>query len=164
MTDIRNLQGEVLLSVNGNLAGANLRGADLRSANLSGASLRRANLGGVDFGGANLRGADLEGANLRGAYLGGATLPDGRKFEQYVNDPLLGICDEPDARKRAVAAWGNHRWGECPMSAAMGYQCLADAPEQKRLLVAAFVALFDSRLLPKTKGAMMADAALAGEP
>ena len=46
------------------MAGAYLRGADLRYANLTGADLRCANLTGANLTGANLTGADLTGANL----------------------------------------------------------------------------------------------------
>ncbi len=61
------------------LAGANLRdaylaGANLRDANLRDADLRDAYLAGANLGGAYLRGADLRGAHLRGANLGGAYL------------------------------------------------------------------------------------------
>jgi hypothetical protein len=58
----------------GNLVGANLSGADLRSADLSGANLRSANLSGANLSGANLRSADLYGADLRYADLYGANL------------------------------------------------------------------------------------------
>jgi len=141
-----------------NAALVTLRGADLSEADLSGAELR-----GADLSGANLRGADLSGANLRGAYLSGAylhgahlsgadlsraTMPDGRTFEEYKADPLAGICQDAAARSRAVAAWGNHSWRDCPMHAANGYTWIGDAPAATRIAVAAFVALFDGVLLP----------------
>jgi uncharacterized protein YjbI with pentapeptide repeats len=153
--------------VGANLYGANLDGADLRranlggadlevayleGANLEGASLRRANLRGAYLVGAYLEGAYLVGASLVGANLRGAVMPDGRVFEAYRLDPLAGICDAPEARERAVAAWGNHDWTSCPMHAAHGYTRVSDAPEVQRLAVAAFVALFDARLLPKPGG------------
>jgi hypothetical protein len=61
------------------LSGANLRFADLSDAkmshaNLSGANLREARLIGTDLGLANLTGADLTGANLSDADLPGANL------------------------------------------------------------------------------------------
>jgi hypothetical protein len=80
-------------------------------------------------------------------------MPDGRAWELYRADPLAGICDEPDARNRAIDAWGNHLWTDCPMHAAHGYTSIADAPEDKRIMVAAFVAVFDAELLPKPSGA-----------
>ena len=53
----------------GNLVGANLSGANLRSADLVGANLVGANLRSADLYGADLRYADLYGANLRYADL-----------------------------------------------------------------------------------------------
>ena len=58
----------------GNLVGANLSGANLRSADLYGADLSRADLRSADLSGANLRSADLVGANLSGANLRSADL------------------------------------------------------------------------------------------
>jgi hypothetical protein len=122
--------------------GANLRGADLRGAKLEGAWLR-----GADLRGANLDGAKLTGAALTGADLRGATMPDGRLWEAYQIDPLAGVCDEPEARERAKAAWGEHAWGKCPMSAAHGWKDFSDVPADKARDVAAFVAVFDGRML-----------------
>ena len=135
------------------LRGAYLYGAELREAYLSGAYLRGADLrgaylSGADLSGADLSGADLHGANLREANLSGATLPCGVKFEDYKKDPLAGLCKEPEARKRAVAAWGNHKWTNCPMHEGLGISRVEEAPENIRLNVAAFVALFDAKLLP----------------
>lgn len=79
-------------------------------------------------------------------------MPDGRAWEVYSADPLAGVCDEPEARQRAIAAWGNHQWTNCPMHAAHGYSDIGDAPADKRILVAAFVAIFDANLLPQPKG------------
>ena len=98
---------------------------------------------------ANLWGAYLQEADLRGADLRGATLPDGRKFEEYLLDPLKGICTNKTVRSKAIAAWGNHTWKDCPMHSAFGWNKVEDAPEKKRLLVSAFIALFDGELLPK---------------
>ena len=120
------------------LSGAYLRGAYLRGADLHGAYLS----------GADLREADLGGALLIGAYLSRATMPDGRTFEAYAADPLAGICQDAAARGRAVTAWGNHSWRDCPMHVANGYTGIGDAPAAARLAVAAFVALFDGVLLP----------------
>ena len=58
----------------GNLVGANLSYADLRSANLRGADLSRANLRSADLRSANLRSADLRGADLSYADLRSADL------------------------------------------------------------------------------------------
>ena len=102
----------------------------------------------VTLRGAYLSGAYLHGAHLSGADLSRATMPDGRTFEAYAADPLAGICQDAAARGRAVAAWGNHSWKDCPMHAANGYTWIGDAPAAARLAVAAFVALFDGVLLP----------------
>ena len=130
------------------LSGAGLHGADLSGADLSGAGLHGADLRGADLRWAKLRGADLHGADLSEADLSRATMPDGRTFEEYAADPLAGICQDAAARSRAVAAWGNHSWGDCPMHAANGYNGVGDAPAATRIAVAAFVALFDGLLLP----------------
>ena len=126
------------------LRGAMLRGADLRGARLRGAMLRGARLRG-----AMLTGADLTGADLGDAVLTGAVLPDGRAFAAYLLDPLAGICDDPEARVRAIAAWGHHTWQDCPLHAAHGWTSTADAAIDKRVAAAAFVALFDAGLLPQ---------------
>ena len=116
---------------------------DLQGANLYAADLQGANLQEADLRGADLRRADLYGADLSGADLYGATLPDGRLFGQYKKDPLAGICDDPEAKKRAKAAWGVHTWQGCPMNAAHGWRSVEDAPKKKQKRVAAFVAIFD---------------------
>ena len=115
---------------------------------LSRADLSRADLCWAYLCGADLRGADLSRAELREANLSGATLPCGVKFEDYKKDPLAGLCKEPEARKRAVAAWGNHKWTNCPMHEGLGISRVEEAPENISLNVAAFVALFDAKLLP----------------
>ena len=114
-------------------------------------SLDGANLKGADLEGANLDGANLRSANLRGAdpYLPPLRLVDGRTIEEWRADPLAGLCTEPKTVSRAVAAWGNHTWKDCPMHAAHGWNDLGDAPKDKRRLVACFVALFDAGHLPK---------------
>jgi len=126
------------------LRGASLNSADLRGANLSSADLRGANLSSADLSSADLHWADLHGASLRGA-----VLPDGRTYEAYRQDPLAGICDDPEARARAEAAWGHHTWTDCPMHAAHGWSGIGDAPADRQRDVAAFVALFDARLLER---------------
>jgi len=60
----------------GELAGADLRGADLDSVSLVRANLRGANLEGANLMSAKLNGADLTGANLKGAKLNYADLND----------------------------------------------------------------------------------------
>ena len=131
-----------------NLSEARLHGADLHGADLHGADLSGAYLHGADLRGAGLRGANLHGALLIGADLSGATMPDGRTFEAYAADPLAGICQDAAARSRAVTAWGNHSWRDCPMHVANGYTGIGDAPAATRIAVTAFVALFDGLLLP----------------
>jgi Pentapeptide repeats (8 copies) len=100
------------------LWGANFTGAHLESANLAGADLRRANLTDgwliyTDLSGADLENADLSGvhlhaadfrrADLRGAIgitneeleqqaisLEGATMPNGQKYEEWLNNKDRG--------------------------------------------------------------------------
>jgi len=55
--------------------GCNLAGSNLKKADLVGAKLQGADLSGADLGMANLRRADLQGANLAGADLSFANLP-----------------------------------------------------------------------------------------
>ena len=128
---------------------ANLYGADLDGANLYGANLAGAYLTGAYLHGANLRDANLRDANLAGANLAGAIMPDGRTYEQWQADPLAGLCAEPEARNRAIAAWGAHTWQDCPLTMGMGIHGPHEAPAEKRLLVATFVALFDGGQLPR---------------
>jgi hypothetical protein len=90
-----NLQGvnlhEAVLH-GGKLHEANLQGADLTGADLTGADLTGADLTGADLTGADLKaGEDLQGnklpkANLDGANLKDATMPDGRKYEDWLKD------------------------------------------------------------------------------
>ena len=142
-------ENAALVTLHGaDLHGAYLRGADLHGADLHGADLSAADLHGAYLSGADLSEADLGGALLIGADLSGATMPDGRTFEAYAADPLAGICQDAAARDRAVAAWGNHSWRDCPMHVANGYTGIGDAPAATRIAVAAFVALFDGVLLP----------------
>ncbi len=108
---------------------------------LEGADLRGAYLGGANLEGADLEGADLEGAYLGGADLGGATMPDGRSWDEYRADHLAGLCTTPEIRAKAIAAWGNHTWTDCPMHAAHGVEAPTDAN------MAAWVALYDAGLL-----------------
>ena len=105
--------------------------------------------GGASLDRANLYGANLYDANLTGAYLHGAIMPDGRTYEQWQADPLAGLCAEPEARNRAIAAWGAHTWQDCPLTMGMGIHGPHEAPAEKRLLVATFVALFDGGQLPR---------------
>ncbi len=132
-----------------NLRNANLEGADLSNVDLSGANLRNANLCFANLRNANLEGADLEDADLSGADLSGAIVPDGRIFELYAAAPLVGICNSAEATSRAISAWGNHSWEGCPMHNAHGWHDMVDVPDNKRIAVAAFIALFDAHLLPK---------------
>jgi len=131
------------------LSGAYLSDAKLSGADLSDADLSCAYLSGADLSDADLSCADLSCADLSRADLSGATLSDGRTFEEYKQDPLANLCSEPEARNRAIAAWGSHSWSDCPMHAAFGYNAINDAPKDNRIFVAAFVALFDGQLLPK---------------
>jgi len=133
------------------LTDADLTDADLTDADLTGVDLTKANLRIANLARANLKGANLTGANLARVNLTGAIMPDGRTWEAYRADPLAGICEEPEARARALSAWGNHTWQDCPMHTAYGWESVEDAPETKRFLVGAFIALFDSKLLKGAK-------------
>ena len=131
---------------------ANLRGAYLEGADLQDADLKRANLRGAYLVGANLRDANLEGAYLEGAYLRGAdlrdaTIVDGRRWEDYSSDHLAGICQTPEIRAKAVAAWGAHSWSDCPMHNALGISNFGQAENPRA--VACWVALYDANLLSK---------------
>lgn len=80
------------------LSGADLSGAYLRKASLFGADLREADLSGANLGSADLREADLSKADLGAAKewtvdqltaaesLEGATMPNGQKYEDWLND------------------------------------------------------------------------------
>jgi len=154
--DAADLRGVDLRRANlrrANLRGANLYRADLREANLGRASLGNTCLRKADLRAADLLGADLLEADLLEADLRGAVLPDGRSLAEWQADPLAGLCTEPEAVERARAAWGAHTWQDCPMHAAHGWAGIGDAPEDKRVLVATFVALFDGEHLPAPGGA-----------
>lgn len=136
------------------LSNANLEGADLSNANLpwaylQGAYLQRSYLKGANLKGAKLEGAKLKGAKLKGANLKGANLSDGRALGEWQAEPLAGLCAEPLAIERAIAHWGEKSWKRCPMHAAHGWTGYGDAPNNKRLLLAAFVALHDGGHLPR---------------
>ncbi len=94
----------------------------------------------------------LEQAALSKTYLSGANLsraivPNGKLFEDYLKDPLEGICDDPEVKARAKSAWGNHTWTNCPMATAFGWKSYSDIPEDKQMLVGMFIALFDGKHL-----------------
>jgi Pentapeptide repeats (8 copies) len=132
-----------------NLQRASLEHADLRNANLHGTNFRDANLLDAKLCRAKLNGADLRNANLIRTDLVEAVMPDGRPWEEYLTDPLAGICEEPTARARAIAVWDKHTRGQCPISAACGWPDFDSVPKRKRIAVATFMALFDSGKLQK---------------
>jgi hypothetical protein len=74
-------------------------------------------------------------------------MPDGRVWEDYQKDPLAGICQEPEVKKRAAQAFGIHHWGECPMSAAFGWKRHLDIPSDKKIAVYCFIVVYDALLL-----------------
>jgi hypothetical protein len=136
MGPYENMEGAILQGADlegTDLRYARIRGADLRDVNLVDAVLRGANLMDADLRNANLYGANLEGTALRGARLDGATMPDGRKWEAYRQDPLAGIFRSPEARERAVRDW--KRNGS------------PDFRGKDRIAVAAFIAVHDAGLL-----------------
>lgn len=61
--------GEIVVDKGAQLAGVDLRGADLRGLDLAGIDLREAKLQGAELEAASLRGAKLNGADLSGASL-----------------------------------------------------------------------------------------------
>jgi hypothetical protein len=77
-----------------NLSGAGLGGADLSEANLREANLREADLKLAYLSGANLSGANLSGAKgitneelrQQAHSLNGATMPNGKKYEDWLRD------------------------------------------------------------------------------
>jgi uncharacterized protein YjbI with pentapeptide repeats len=74
-----------------NLAGAHLEGADLSGANLSGAELRDADLSDAELTGANLRGAKVADYQLaETGSLTGATMPNGKKYEEWLKSKGRG--------------------------------------------------------------------------
>ena len=115
----------------------------------------RASLDGARLVGARLVGASLVGASLDGARLDGASLPDGRDWETYKDDHLAGLCSTPEIVAKATEAWGGHDWGNCPMHAAYGIKGIDQAPEDKRIAMAAWVALYDARLLESPRDIAM---------
>jgi hypothetical protein len=84
---------------NANLQGAVLRMANLRRANLAGANLEGADLSRANMPGANLRGANLKNANLRGANLIRADLTgariDGADFTGALLESVQGLPARP---------------------------------------------------------------------
>ena len=81
-------------SMNNDLAGKNLAGADFRKAFLTGVNLAGKNLSGTDFrgavmSGANLTGANLSGADLRNAVLNSANLTGANLSGADLRDALL---------------------------------------------------------------------------
>ena len=72
---------------------ANLSGADLGGANLSEAKLGGANLSEAKLGTANLSGAILGGANLSGAILGGANLSRAKLEGANLSGAKLGVAN-----------------------------------------------------------------------
>lgn len=77
--DLRGAQmGEINLS-RADLTGADVRGAFMTFANLNNANLANANFTGAQMYGVNLRGAMIEGANFSGANFHDAIWVDGRK-------------------------------------------------------------------------------------
>jgi uncharacterized protein YjbI with pentapeptide repeats len=91
---------------NANLRDANLSKANLVGVNLTDANLTRTNLAGADLSGANLTRAYVnpkgppppewvsnETLEQRDAILEGATMPDGRKYEDWLKDEGSGAED-----------------------------------------------------------------------
>jgi hypothetical protein len=94
------LQGADLRNANlesANLTVVNLEGADLLNANLKGTDLRTGRLRGANLWGADLERANLSmakltdakvlGTNFDGADLSGATMPNGQKYEEWLETP-----------------------------------------------------------------------------
>ena len=99
------LAGADLLGANlsdTDLAGADLSGADLTSANLGSANLAGADLSSANLGSANLAGADLLSANLAGAYLLNADLAGAYLGSANLGSAFLGGANLAGANLNAA--------------------------------------------------------------
>ena len=125
------LAGADLLGANlsdADLAGADLSGADLTSANLgsanlagadlSSANLGSANLAGADLLSANLAGADLYRANLGSANLGSANLAGADLYRANLGSANLAGADLSGAHLTCLIG--------CPFALPSGYTCEPD--------------------------------------
>ena len=90
-----------------NLAGANLGYANLEDADLASASLRGANLKDANLEGANLKDANLEGASLRGANLKDANL-EGANLDYSCWPLWCGSLRDVQIDKRIFAQLAYH--------------------------------------------------------
>lgn len=103
-------------SIEPDLTGAHLTGADLTRAHLSGAyltgaHLSAANLSGADLRGAHLREAHLSGADLRGAYLISAHLRRAHLGAADLRGAILIEADLNGAHLSAADLTGTHLTG-----------------------------------------------------
>ncbi len=90
------------------LAEANLKEADLRGANLSNARLAEADLSGAQLAGANLSGANLGEANLSSANLSGARLGEANLFRAHLDAADLCAATLRGANLQAASLVGAH--------------------------------------------------------
>jgi hypothetical protein len=93
------------------LAGADLRGVDLRGADLAGESLRGADLRGARLARADLSGADLTHADLSGAVLSGADLSGAVLYGARLVEANLAGADLREAVLRGADLTGAHLAG-----------------------------------------------------
>jgi hypothetical protein len=84
------------------MRGEQLPGADLRAADLTGAVLSKANLEGANLIGASLRQAKLDGANMRGVKLVDASIADARLVAADLTGADLSACDLSGADLRGA--------------------------------------------------------------
>ncbi len=103
------------------LAGADLRGANLRDVNLRGADIRGADIRDVNLRGADIRGANLRDVNLRGADIRGASLPSPQMVLmsewRRLSDDLTRDLMRYDAASHPEGEAAFSRWaadGPCP--------------------------------------------------
>lgn len=141
-TEIRHLvTGEVMLTVEGVLRGADLCRANLRGANLDAADLRGANLCRANLRDAYLCDADLDGADLSRANLHGATLKrcnvidlgqrsDGHRFYAQPRNGVLWI--KATCRYFPISEARAH-WGETRGGTRLGSETLSILDHAERL-------------------------------
>ena len=101
-----------------NLLGANLSDADLAGADLSGADLTSANLGSANLAGADLSSANLGSANLAGADLLSANLAGADLYRANLGSANLAGADLSGAHLTCLIG--------CPFALPSGYTCEPD--------------------------------------
>jgi hypothetical protein len=135
-----------------------MRGVSMRCADLSFARIVQCDFTGADLTGACLFGVEVKkGSTFRGATLNDCMLPDGRCYEDYI-DQLPGMLDLLSARVPQLARAYREGWvrHDSPDGSRNECSCrqidpieVAALPEIVRHHVRQFVWLFDDGLLPR---------------